>query len=971
MADVVPTPDPLLGRVVSGRYRIVARIGAGGMGIVYRAWDGPGARYVVVKVPAERARDPEVFLARFSREMAVLRGIDHPHVVPIIDDGTCDGRPFAVMPYLAGGSLAVRRPRRDGAIQPASAALLYRWLPDVATALDHIHALGFVHRDVKPDNILFDGHGRAFLSDFGLARVSDDLVSADPSLTDTGTVLGTPDYMDPHVLRGGAPVPAGDQYALAVVVYELLAGRRPIGGGSPAARMIAQVTEDPQRLWLVRPDLPRSVGEAVHRGLAKQHGKRFWSCHSFAAAVLAEITPPPALRQRRLTCPACQMLIASDDRHGGKFGACPQCKSTVWIAPDLLALVIPADREPTPGTAEQEIPSASGVQGVPAEALEAAPASVPLNRAGILAALRQSLRTRRAVAGGAACAATVVGLSLLFAPDRPAEPPAARPLDGASGVSPAMAPPSIPSETHLARATDDPAPGAGDPGAPEDAIPADHVDTAMADEPTPAPPSEQGVAVAAPLPADSAALAGSPPPAEGAPLETPAPENHPPADPRPAGPPRIGAIAVDPADAIVRKIEPLFEEWETSVQEITRCEKEFETATPPYMLFVKSLKKVSDDIAAYERKAFELGVLIQQARSANDAVRYEALLVEQTNCRRQAEELRPEQEKLRRDVEERQRHFASLNAEIANHYTKIAMALPRWVGNVAPFDRSERSAATRELIDDARTATEMRFAGKWTHLESLVIELHLATATTELPTAAKAVVDLVDRIEAADRFLAQRQVPPEQRRRLLHFHRLHVGYATFRVLAEAKNTATGGVSTKKLDEWLRKQDELIQSRPAGFMLRGLHELADGNFATAAKRFDEFLDERPKGIRVESVDAVMPNNAVLHTGKYIPAVDEPLNAAFRGEIAWFFAAAPSPLADPAKARKLVDDLAGANPPWQALRAEAELCAREERWEDALAALARAEQRAPLLLAAEIREQRTAYENRRPFTLSRTR
>jgi len=203
MAAPTSAPDPLIGRVLGGRYHIVARIGAGGMGVVYRAWDGPGERYVVVKIPVERAREPEVFLARFGREMEVLRRIDHPHVVPIIDDGTCDGRPFAVMPYLAGGSLALRRPRRDGTVQPGNAALLYRWLPDVASALDHVHALGFVHRDVKPDNILFDGHGRPLVSDFGLARVSDDLVATDPSLTDTGTVLGTPDYMDPHVLQGG------------------------------------------------------------------------------------------------------------------------------------------------------------------------------------------------------------------------------------------------------------------------------------------------------------------------------------------------------------------------------------------------------------------------------------------------------------------------------------------------------------------------------------------------------------------------------------------------------------------------------------------------------------------------------------------------------------------------------------------------------------------------------------------------
>jgi tetratricopeptide (TPR) repeat protein len=229
----------------------------------------------------------------------------------------------------------------------------------------------------------------------------------------------------------------------------------------------------------------------------------------------------------------------------------------------------------------------------------------------------------------------------------------------------------------------------------------------------------------------------------------------------------------------------------------------------------------------------------------------------------------------------------------------------------------------------------------------------------------RAVDDVIELIKKADKFLKDRKVPNDEHRRLLHFPRLHVGYAAYRVLASSDRVP------KKVDDWLRNQDELIQSRSAGFALRGLHEFAGGKFATAAKRFDEFLNETPDHIKVEETNRALPDGAVLHEGKYTPAIDDRLNAALRGEIAWFFAAAPSPPAKPDKARELLAQLAGRSLPRQALRAEAELLAREDRWDDALAALPRAEQRAPRLMLEELGRQREAYENRRPYTLSRKR
>jgi serine/threonine protein kinase len=142
------------------------------MGSVYRAWDGNLETDVVIKIPHPyMLRDPE-FATRFAREVRALVRLSHPHVVKITDVGDQNGLPFAVMQYLSGGSLQDRRPTdHNGQPAPMDPAGLGRWLWDVALALDFIHREGYVHRDIKPGNIVFDAHGNAFLSDFGIANL--------------------------------------------------------------------------------------------------------------------------------------------------------------------------------------------------------------------------------------------------------------------------------------------------------------------------------------------------------------------------------------------------------------------------------------------------------------------------------------------------------------------------------------------------------------------------------------------------------------------------------------------------------------------------------------------------------------------------------------------------------------------------------------------------------------------------------
>ncbi len=155
-----------------GRYLITAKLGEGGMGFVYRAVDQNIESEVVIKIPRPAMMDDPEFAGRFTREIRSLVKLSHPHIVKVTDVGSWEGTPFAVMQYLPGGSLEDQRPAAPGGqIVPCDPRSVSRWLVAVAEALDYIHVQGYVHRDVKPGNILFDALGHAFLSDFGVAKV--------------------------------------------------------------------------------------------------------------------------------------------------------------------------------------------------------------------------------------------------------------------------------------------------------------------------------------------------------------------------------------------------------------------------------------------------------------------------------------------------------------------------------------------------------------------------------------------------------------------------------------------------------------------------------------------------------------------------------------------------------------------------------------------------------------------------------
>jgi hypothetical protein len=276
-----------------GRYTILGRIGQGNMGEVFLARDDHLGIDVVIKFPVSPSAPTSDadFLERFDREMCSLIRLSHPHVVKVIDVGRHDGHPYIVMQHLAGGSLKDRAGvEPDGRGRPMPAASLAGWLLDVARALDFIHGQGFVHRDVKPANILFDGHGNAFIGDFGiikaLATVGDPAQASGGSLTAPGFLLGTPNYVAPEVVMGGAADGRADQYALAMTVHEVLAGTNVMAGPSPSATVVNQMNLTPPPLTALIPGVPARLSYAVQRGLEKDPARRFGSCTAFAREAL-------------------------------------------------------------------------------------------------------------------------------------------------------------------------------------------------------------------------------------------------------------------------------------------------------------------------------------------------------------------------------------------------------------------------------------------------------------------------------------------------------------------------------------------------------------------------------------------------------------------------------------------------------------------------------------------------------------
>lgn len=268
---------------LADRYTIEREIGRGGMATVYLAEDLRHGRKVALKLMRPDVAST-LGAERFLREVRLAAQLSHPHIVPLIDSGECDGVLFYVTPFAPGGSLADRL-ACEGRLPVADALRIAR---EIGMGLDYVHRSGYVHRDVKPANILFaDGH--ALLADFGIAYGVRDRERERESITGAGVVIGTPEYMSPEQASGDRDLESqSDVYSLACVVYEMLAGTPPFSGSNARATMVRQVTETPPPIRAARPDAPTTVERALSRALAKDPRERPPTVPAFIDALETE-----------------------------------------------------------------------------------------------------------------------------------------------------------------------------------------------------------------------------------------------------------------------------------------------------------------------------------------------------------------------------------------------------------------------------------------------------------------------------------------------------------------------------------------------------------------------------------------------------------------------------------------------------------------------------------------------------------
>ncbi len=275
---------PSVGGSLLDRYSIEREIGRGGMAVVHLAEEKKHARKVAIKIlrPGFTA---SVGAERFLREIGIAARLSHPHIVPLIDSGETDGHLYYVSPFIPGGSLRDRLQVE----KKLPLSEVQRIARDIGAALDYAHRNGFVHRDVKPENILFaDGH--ALLADFGIAHAYyAPGTQAVEAITEGGFAVGTPAYMSPEQATAEQNLDGtSDIYSLACVVYEMLAGEPPFLGDSPRATMVRHVMETPRPVRALRPDTPPAVERALAKALAKRPGERFASVVEFAVALQAQ-----------------------------------------------------------------------------------------------------------------------------------------------------------------------------------------------------------------------------------------------------------------------------------------------------------------------------------------------------------------------------------------------------------------------------------------------------------------------------------------------------------------------------------------------------------------------------------------------------------------------------------------------------------------------------------------------------------
>jgi serine/threonine-protein kinase len=269
----VAVSDSLIDTLFDGRYRIMRKLGAGGMADVYLAEDQELGRRVAIKILNGRHANDDQFIERFRREAKNAAALNHPNIVSIYDRGNAEDTYYIAMEYLDGRTLKELIVSRGKA--PVNVAIEYA--RQILSALRFAHRHGIVHRDIKPHNVLVDSEGRVKVTDFGIAR------AGTSQMTETGSIVGTAQYLSPEQARGGEVDPRSDLYSLGVVLYELLTGKTPFDGETPVEIAMKHLSTAPKPPSKLRSDIPPELDMVVLRALAKDPDDRYQSADEMEA----------------------------------------------------------------------------------------------------------------------------------------------------------------------------------------------------------------------------------------------------------------------------------------------------------------------------------------------------------------------------------------------------------------------------------------------------------------------------------------------------------------------------------------------------------------------------------------------------------------------------------------------------------------------------------------------------------------
>ena len=291
-----PEPASLLnlsGKTL-GKYRLIEKLGQGGMAQVYKAYQADLDRYVAIKILHPHLTGDEEFAARFRREARAVAALEHPHIVRVYDFDTAEELAFLVIEYLTGTSLKSLLYDLDCQGERMALEEVSRIVGDLADALDYAHCQGLVHRDVKPSNVLVTSDGRPVLTDFGVARMVDVT-----TITESGGTLGTPAYMSPEQGKGEPGDARSDIYALGVLLYRLCTGHLPFDADTPYAVILKHITAPLPSPRSVRPDLPEAVERVILKAMSKEPDDRYQTAGEMGRALHAAVKPDRAAPRPR------------------------------------------------------------------------------------------------------------------------------------------------------------------------------------------------------------------------------------------------------------------------------------------------------------------------------------------------------------------------------------------------------------------------------------------------------------------------------------------------------------------------------------------------------------------------------------------------------------------------------------------------------------------------------------------------